>query len=133
MLYLTIMKEKNEELAKTVRKWDSISAFIGDVRARFGTHVVKVEGSLARSSDIFAFTLSTCMWCTLGKRWLGEKGFAYRYLDVDMIPVEGKNQMKAELRELTGEHVRFPYLVLVDKNKCHSGYDPSAWEEVLGG
>jgi hypothetical protein len=50
-----------------------------------------------------------------------------------MIPVEGKNQMKAELRELTGEQARFPFLVLVDKKKWHSGYDPSAWEEVLGG
>jgi glutaredoxin len=127
------MKEKNEEFAKTVRKWDSITAFIGDVHARFGVHVVKVEGSLARSPDIFAFTLSTCMWCTLGKRWLGEKGFAYRYLDVDTIPVEGKNHLKAELRELTGEHVRFPFLVLAAANKWHSGYDPSAWEEVLGG
>jgi glutaredoxin len=103
-----------------------------DVHRRYAGSVVTVKGSERHASRIFVFTLSTCMWCSLGKKWLNEKGYDYSYLDVDRIPVEDKNQLRAELRELTGEQPRYPFLVLVDKGTWHSGYDSPGWEALLG-
>jgi glutaredoxin len=105
---------------------------IESIYKRYTGDIVQVKGSRPYDSRIFAFTLSTCMWCTLGKKWLNEKGYDYAYLDVDKIPVEDKNQLKAEIRELTGESPRYPFLVLVDEGKWHSGYDSSKWEALLG-
>lgn len=106
---------------------------IESVYKRYNGHIVQVKGTRRHESRIFGFTLSTCMWCNLGKKWLNEKGYDYSYLDVDKIPVEDKNQLKAELRELTGENPRYPFIVLVDKGTWHSGYDSSGWEGLLGG
>jgi glutaredoxin len=92
--------------------------------------IVTVEGQKDQKTEIFLFTLSTCMWCNLGKKWLRDMGYRYSYLDVDTILLEEKNKLKSELGELIGEQPRFPFLV-TDTNKWHSGYDTSVWEEIL--
>ena len=101
-----------------------------NVEERYNDKIVRVEGSGNQTKEIFAFTLSTCMWCNLGKKWLKEKGYSYSYLDIDKFQVKERDQLKTELRELFGENPRFPFLI-VDKKKCSSGYQPSIWEEML--
>ena len=91
--------------------------------------VVKVEGP-RNKHQIFVATLSTCMWCKKGKKWLKENGYEYTYLDVDTIPVEEKNRIKAELHTTFGVRPRFPFIV-VDKFAVDSGYNPDIWEEML--
>ena len=118
-------------LTNEIRKWNSVDELVESMRGGYRETVVDVEGQKNDSRRVFAFTLSTCMWCTLGKKWLNERGLTYSYLDVDKIPVEEKNRLKAELRELTGEQPRFPFLILTGKGAWHSGYDPSAWEAML--
>lgn len=93
--------------------------------------MVRVEGSSGKGGEIFLFTLSTCMWCKMGKKWLKERGYGYTYLDVDTIPVDEKNRLKEEAGELTGVQIRFPFLV-TSEGKWHSGYDTTIWEEILG-
>jgi len=61
--------------------------------------IVEVTGP-RDTHKIFLTTLSTCMWCKRGKEWLSEQGFAYSYLDIDKIPVEKKNKLKAELHSV---------------------------------
>jgi len=97
---------------------------------RFRDLVTHIDGSVKQTAEIFLFALSTCMWCSLGKKWLKEKGYRYSYLDVDRIPLEEKNRIKEELAEITGEQPRFPF-VIFDKKKWHSGYEPSIWEEII--
>ncbi len=101
-----------------------------NVDERYNDMVVQVKGSGNQIKEIFVFTLSTCMWCSLGKKWLEEKGYGYSYLDIDKCQVEERNQLKAELRELFGEKPRFPFII-VDKKKWVSGYNSSKWEEIL--
>ena len=91
----------------------------------------RVEGTTGKRRDIFLFTLSTCMWCKMGKKWLKERGYAYTFLDVDTIPVDEKNRLKEDTGKLTGVQVRYPFLV-TSEDKWHSGYDTTAWEEILG-
>jgi glutaredoxin len=70
------------------------------------------------------------MWCKKGKKWLKENDFAFSYLDVDKIPLEEKNRLKAELHATFGVRPRFPFLV-VDKLSVDSGYNPDIWEDML--
>jgi glutaredoxin len=92
-------------------------------------NLVFVEGS-DTSHRIFIATLSTCMWCKKGKRWLKQRGYAYSYLDVDKIPIEEKNRLKKDLEETFGVRPRFPFIV-VDSVNVDSGYNPDVWEEML--
>ncbi|MFX0050118.1 MAG: glutaredoxin family protein [Candidatus Hodarchaeota archaeon] len=92
-------------------------------------NIVTVNGS-HHSEEIFTFTISTCIWCKKGKRWLEERGFQYSYLDIDKIPVEEKNQLKGEIKRIFGVDPRFPFLV-VNKTNYHSGYNPNVWGKML--
>ena len=92
--------------------------------------IVHVKGTRDQKKKLFLFTISTCMWCKLGKRWLNDRGFTYSYLDIDKIPVDEKNQIKQELGRLVGETPSFPFLIM-DGRKWHSGYVSFLWEELL--
>ncbi|UCE12524.1 MAG: glutaredoxin family protein [Candidatus Heimdallarchaeota archaeon] len=95
-------------------------------------NIVNVEATHDKQqySEIFLFTISTCMWCKKAKRWLNRQGFQYSYLDIDLIPVEDKNKLKAEIQEVFGVKPRFPFLV-VNKIQWDSGYNPDIWEEMI--
>ena len=93
-------------------------------------NIVVVEGKSKQYSEIFLFTISTCMWCKRGKRWIKDRGFSYSYLDIDLIPVEKKKQLKKEIEEVFGIKPRFPFLIV---NKFHydSGFNPDIWKEMI--
>jgi glutaredoxin-like protein NrdH len=118
-----IRKGRSEEM----RSMEKVQT---DAMNRFQDLVTRVEGSGKQTAEIFLFALSTCMWCSLGKKWLREKGYRYSYLDVDRIPLKEKNRIKKELAQITGEQPGFPFLI-IDRKKWHSGYEPSIWEEML--
>jgi glutaredoxin len=101
-----------------------------NVEEQYKDRIVRVEGSRDGSKDIFLYAISTCMWCKLGKSWLNDRGYEYRYLDIDKLPVEEKNQIKQDLGKLTGDTPSFPFLV-IEGGKWHSGYDSDTWEELL--
>ncbi len=92
--------------------------------------IVKVQGTRKQTNEIFVFAISTCMWCKRGKQWLKDRGYQYSYLDIDKIPVEEKNKLKEEIKEVFGVHPRFPFVV-VDKTQWNAGYNPNQWEEML--
>jgi len=92
-------------------------------------NVVEVKGP-RDTHKIFLITLSTCMWCKRGKKWLTDQGYAYSYLDIDKIPVKEKNELKLELQSAFGVRPRFPFIV-VDKMFWNSGYNPDIWEDML--
>ena len=60
--------------------------------------VVLVNGE-KNHKDIIMFALSTCQWCTKGKKWLKDNDYAYRYIDVDFLPIDQKRVLKKELRD----------------------------------
>ncbi|MHA1225970.1 MAG: glutaredoxin family protein [Candidatus Hodarchaeales archaeon] len=91
---------------------------------------VHVEGDREQSKEIFVFAISTCMWCKRGKKWLEERGYSYDYLNIDKIPVDVKNEIKKKIRDVFGVRARFPILI-VNKTKWNSGYNPKQWEELL--
>ena len=61
---------------------------------------IKIPGELIivngekSEKDIFVFTLSTCQWCRKGKQWLTDNKYAYKYIDVDLLPIAEKRTLE---------------------------------------
>ena len=91
--------------------------------------VVEVTGP-RNTHKIFLATLSTCMWCKRGKQWLNDNGYAYSYVDIDILSVKEKNNIKKQLQSAFGVRPRFPFIV-VDRMFWNSGYNTEEWEEML--
>ncbi|MFX1511744.1 MAG: glutaredoxin family protein [Promethearchaeota archaeon] len=92
--------------------------------------IVNVEGTNHSGHEIFMFAISTCQWCKKGKAWMSEKGYTYSYVDIDKIPLEEKNKLKADLKDEFKTRLSFPF-VIVDKREVSAGYNPSEWEILL--
>ncbi len=89
----------------------------------------RVEG--ARSDHgVRLYAISTCGWCRRVKDWLGERGVAYEYVDVDLCSREEKREVTAFLREHELP-LTFP-LVVVDGSTYISGFRPEELERALG-
>lgn len=92
---------------------------------------IEVNGKNGEEDNIMIFTLSTCMWCTKCKRFLGEKNMKYRYIDIDKIDQKDKAIILNYLRTTYEERISYPLLV------CESGhvlgYDPNKYMKLLGG
>ena len=88
-----------------------------------------VNGTHDEHKTVF-YGLSTCVWCKMGKSWLKDRGYRYTYLEIDQIPVDEKNAIKEELKELVGETASFPFIIL-DGERWHSGFDGDVWEKMI--
>ncbi|HEY9055491.1 MAG TPA: glutaredoxin [Rectinemataceae bacterium] len=81
--------------------------------------------------DIVIFALSTCGFCKRAMSFLDDRGYSYRYLYVDTIPIEQKNEIKTALRERFKENVAFPFAVFDDSSHLVGFIQPD-WERSLG-
>ena len=91
--------------------------------------VVKVEGS-KRGHKVFLYALSTCGWCKLTKKFMGDQGLAYEYIDVDEASSEEKREIGSFLKE-KNIPLGFP-ITIIDDEIIISGYKPDKFREVLG-
>ena len=48
--------------------------------------------------EVKIYTISTCMWCTRLKRKLKQNEIEYIYLDIDLLPLSEKTEIKSQLR-----------------------------------
>ncbi len=90
----------------------------------------EVDGS-RRDHAITVYALSTCGFCKRAMAFLKDKGFAYRYIYVDQIPLETKNEAKRELKERFLADVAFPFAV-VDGDRHLVGFIEPDWARTLG-
>jgi len=89
----------------------------------------RVEGA-RRDRAVRLYALSTCGWCRRVKDFLGERGVAYEYVDVDMCSRDEKREVTLFLKE-RGLPLTFP-LVVVDGSTYISGYRPEDLSRALG-
>jgi len=78
---------------------------------------------------IVLYTLSTCMWCKMAKRLLGDMGVGYEYVDMDTLPAGEKDALKRELLKWNPAG-SYPTIVIND-SECIKGYDESEIREKL--
>lgn len=81
--------------------------------------------------DIMVYALSTCGFCKRALGFLESNDFSYRYLYVDLIPLDVKNRIKQELKERFKENVAFPFAV-IDEKKHLVGFIEADWTLTLG-
>lgn len=90
----------------------------------------KVQGQKA-DRGITVYALSTCGFCKRALAFLDANGFTYRYIHVDTIPLDIKNQVKAELRDTYKANVAFPFLTIGDSQHL-VGFVEIDWKHTLG-
>ena len=83
------------------------------------------------SHDIVVYALSTCGFCKKALAFLDEKGFSYRYLHLDQLPLETKTEIKKILRERFKENPAFPFAV-IDDTEHLVGFIQPDWVRTLG-
>jgi len=76
------------------------------------------------------YALSTCGFCKRALAFLDSNQFTYKYLYVDLIPIDVKNTIKQELKERFKENVAFPFVVIDDK-KYLVGFIEADWKLTL--
>ncbi len=91
--------------------------------------VVTKQGT-RNDHSIMVYALSTCGFCKRALAFLDTNNFSYRYLYVDLIPVDVKNTIKQELKERFKENVAFPFAVIDDK-KYLVGFIEADWRATL--
>ncbi len=90
----------------------------------------KVEGIRGEHS-VTVYALSTCGFCKRAIAFLNDKQYSYRYIHVDQIPLETKNQIKEELKTKFKVNVAFPFAV-IDDSKYLVGFIEADWKKELG-
>lgn len=83
-----------------------------------------------KKGDVTLFALSTCGWCKKTKALLGELGVEYKYIFVDLVPDEEKDQVMNEVMKWNPD-CSFPTLV-IDNKTCLVGFRPDEMKEILG-
>ena len=82
--------------------------------------------------DIAFYGLSTCIWCKRARQFLESHRIGFRYVYVDLLPHQERENVLAEVRaRCFGPSVSFP-TVVVDGRACVQGYHPDQLGEVLG-
>lgn len=80
---------------------------------------------------ITVYALSTCGFCKRAMTFLQNNGFAYRYIYVDTIPVEVKNEAKRALKDKYKADVAFPFAT-VGASDHLVGFIEADWKRTLG-
>lgn len=89
-----------------------------------------VDGS-HKPGDVEVYALSTCGHCRRALNFLDNNNVQYRYVYVDLLPVEDKNQVKDDLKNNFPEsRVAFPFLV-IDGSKQLTGFMEDEWKNIL--
>ena len=90
-------------------------------------HFVEMDGEDS-GHDITVYTLSTCAFCKKALNFLRRENVKFRYIHLDTIPVERKQEVKQFLRERFEDIPIFPVMV-VDDRECISGFAEGAWRK----
>ena len=72
----------------------------------------RVEGE--DRGRILLYTLSTCVWCRMTKRFLSNLGVAYEYIDVDLLDLRQREEALDELRRWN-PWISYPTIVIRDE------------------
>ncbi len=90
---------------------------------------ITVDGP-RKEHDVTVYALSTCGFCSRALEFLDQHGVAYRYVHLDTLDPEMKDQVKQTLKETYGERVTYPYTV-VNRKEVLKGFIEPNWRMTL--
>lgn len=88
----------------------------------------KVEGK--DKGDVKLFALSTCVWCKRTKMLLSDLNVAYRYVFVDLLEGEEKDEVVEEVKKLN-PRCSYPTIIINDSS-CIVGFKKDQIIDELG-
>ncbi len=92
-------------------------------------NTVKVVGT-NNHHKVFLYTLSTCSWCRLTKKFLKENNIEYEYVDVDLASEESREEVRREAIR-SGGGLTYP-LIIIDNKRRISGFRKDEIKAALG-
>jgi glutaredoxin len=84
-----------------------------------------------KDHEITVYALSTCGFCKRALAFLNAERIAYRFVHMDLVPLETKNEAKKELKEKFKDDVAFPFAV-IDGERHLVGFIEPDWIATLG-
>ena len=96
----------------------------------FDTQEWNIIDGTGNPEDLTLLSLSTCGFCASARKYLGERGLAFRFLELDQLPPEEKAAVKDEFRGKFGRRPSFPSLV-IDSERFLIGFIKQHWDEEV--
>jgi glutaredoxin len=88
----------------------------------------KVVGKNGRHK-VLLYTISTCAWCKMTKKYLKDKDIAYEYIDVDLTSDEDHEKIRDDIVRRGGEP-SYP-IIIVDDKTLITGFRKDKINEAL--
>ena len=85
------------------------------------------ESGTVKKNEVTVFALSTCGFCKRGMNYLRDNHVEFKYVYVDQIPFEKKQELKEKLTEKYEKRVAFPFVV-VNESVAMVGFLQKEWE-----
>ncbi len=89
------------------------------------------ESGNTTGHEVTVYALSTCGFCKRALSYLKEKNVSFRYVYVDTLPQELRQELKTTLKDTFQRSLLYPYLV-VDGNQVVTGFVKEKWDELIG-
>lgn len=83
------------------------------------------------NKDVLVYALSTCGFCKQALKFLREHNIPFKYVYVDLLPIDVRNRLKEDLKNKYDKRVVFPYLI-IDGKTVVLGFTQEEWEKELG-
>lgn len=89
----------------------------------------KVEGK-NNTHKVLLYTISTCAWCKMTKKYLKDNNIEYEYVDVDQTSDEDHEKIREDMVRRGGES-NYPTIIVDDKTLI-TGFRKDKLKEALG-
>ncbi|HOE20846.1 MAG: glutaredoxin family protein [Spirochaetes bacterium] len=88
------------------------------------------KDGLLSPGDITVYALSTCGHCKRALKFLDDNSVKYKFVYVDLLSSEEKNNIKDYLAKKSNMYVAFPFLV-IDDSTFFTGFIEEEWRRLL--
>ncbi|MHA1795108.1 MAG: hypothetical protein ACTSUK_03280 [Promethearchaeota archaeon] len=89
----------------------------------------------SQKSEIYYFSLTTCMYCKKGLKWLREREVSFKWLYLDNLEPNLKKKVKTWVQEHFKLKTRMasPFVIFkTDSGEYYSdGFDPEYWKAKI--
>jgi glutaredoxin len=84
-------------------------------------NTTKVQGR-NQKHKVLMYTLSTCAWCKMVKRFLKNKNVEYEYVDVDLCNDDDSEKIRNDILD-RGGRLSYPVIIIDDKKLMNGFYE----------
>ena len=96
----------------------------------FDKHKWNTAPGTGEPESLTLLALSSCGFCKSARKYLEDRGLAYRYLELDLLKPEEKAEIKEEFKTKFGRRPTFPSLIIDDKQFL-IGFIKAHWDEEV--